>query len=196
MELILLDDHPIFARSLQLALRTHGVKAKAVIKLTELYEALEVSVPDILLLDISMGKDNGLTIGEELLNKYPHLKVIFLSGYDLVEYHNKAKKMGAKGFLSKNIDVEEMLEKLRLVMMGESIFSSNHSDSDILTNREKEILRFIAKGITQKEVARELGISLRTVSNTIGMIYEKFDVNNSIEAIHRGMQLGIIDRPI
>lgn len=192
MNLILLDDHELFAKSLEISLKNYVTSFKSYTQVESMKKSLERELPDILLLDIHMEEDNGLEIAKDLLKKHKNLKIVFLSGYDLVEYHHEAIKLGAWGFISKNISIDDLVDKLRLVLTDNIIFPEYKRQVEPLSNREKEILKLAAEGLTQQEIADTLEISRRTVGNHVQTIIEKLKVDSTVGAIVRGIQLGIV----
>lgn len=194
MHIILVDDHKLFAKSLEISLKDRVEQFQVLTSPEELSKLLEQKRPDVLILDIHMGDHNGLEVAQEVLRKYPDLKIVFLSGYDLLEYHNRAIEIGAKGFINKNISIHDLIDQVERVVRGGMIFPRSASDSEVvpLTSREKEVLQLMAEGLRQQDVADKLFISRRTVNNHIQMINEKFQVNSTVSAIVKGIELGII----
>jgi two-component system, NarL family, secretion system response regulator SalR len=193
MHIIIVDDHILFSNGIAAALADDTIKVEIFTELPDMHAALKRKLPDLLLLDIRLGKENGLTVGKHLLALYPNIKIIFISGYNLPEYHYEAIRLGAKGFISKSIHSSCLMEKLWSVQNGESIFPKNENKAKPLTEREKEIIRRIAKGFLQETIATELSISRRTVNNHLQSIYKKLNVCSASEAIVRGIELGVID---
>ncbi len=194
MHIILVDDHKLFAKSLEISLKDRVEQFQVLTSPEELPKLLEQKMPDVLMLDIHMGEHNGLEVAQEVLQHYPDLKIVFLSGYDLLEYHNRAIEIGAKGFINKNISIHDLIDQVERVVRGGMIFPRSASDSEVvpLTSREKEVLQLMAEGLRQQDVADRLFISRRTVNNHIQMINEKFQVNSTVSAIVKGIELGII----
>ncbi len=192
MNVILFDDHELFSKSLEFALKDKLINFETYSTPKHITEIVQNKQPDLLLMDIHMGDFNGLDVARELLKSFPDLKIVFLSGYDLVEYHNEAIKMGAKGFINKNVSLRDLEYQINLVLGGTTIFPHYDREANPLTEREKEILQLLAKGLKQQEIAEQIRISRRTVNNHIQSINEKFSVNSSLAAIVRGIQLGII----
>ncbi|MHC5227847.1 response regulator transcription factor [Enterococcus sp. LJL99] len=192
MKIILFDDHELFAKSLEISLKDQITSFETYVSPENIVQIVSEKKPDMLLMDIHMGEFNGLHVSRELLVTFPELKIVFLSGYDLLEYHNEAIKMGAKGFINKNVSLNDLLAKINLVLGGATIFPKYEQESEPLTNREKEVLQLAAKGMKQQEIANQLYISRRTVNNHIQTINEKFYVNSTVAAIVRGIQLGIV----
>lgn len=194
MHLILVDDHKLFAKSLEISLKERVDKFEVLTSPKGLLQLLSQKMPDVLMLDIHMGDHNGLEVAQQVLQEYPDLKIVFLSGYDLLEYHNRAIEIGAKGFINKNISIHDLIDQVERVIRGGMIFPRSASDSEVvpLTSREKEVLQLMAEGLRQQDVADKLFISRRTVNNHIQMINEKFQVNSTVSAIVKGIELGII----
>lgn len=194
MHIILVDDHKLFAKSLEISLKDRVEQFQVLTSPEELPKLLAQKMPDVLMLDIHMGDHNGLAVAQKVLQQYPDLKIVFLSGYDLLEYHNRAIEIGAKGFINKNISIHDLIDQVERVVQGGMIFPRSASDSEVvpLTSREKEVLQLMAEGLRQQDVADRLFISRRTVNNHIQMINEKFQVNSTVSAIVKGIELGII----
>ncbi|GBU10678.1 DNA-binding response regulator [Erysipelotrichaceae bacterium] len=192
MDIILFDDHELFAKSLGIALKNSVKSFESYTSPENIFTILADKMPDVLLLDIRMGEYNGLTIAQDVLKQYPDARIIFLSGYDLVEYHNQAIRIGAKGFIDKSVSISKLIEKITLVCAGQMIFPPYTTTTTTLTAREKEILQHITLGLKPQAIAEVLGISRRTIYNHIQMINDKLGVNSTISAIVRGIELGIV----
>lgn len=192
MNIMILDDHELFSISLQFLLKEEITQFSSFTRINKLLEALQEKLPDILLLDINLQETNGIDVGKIILSLYPEIKIIYLSGYDLDEYYNQAIKMGAKGFLNKDISPSELIKNLRLVYQGEILFNDSTDRKISLTDREKEILQQTALGKSQKMIAAELFIGVSTVGNHVNEILWKLEVDNMKAAIVRGIELGIV----
>lgn len=192
MNIILFDDHELFAKSLEYAMKKYVTSFTTYVSPENIENILLEERPNIILMDIRLGDYNGLEVAKKVLSQYPDMKIIFLSGYNLTEYHNEAIKMGAKGFINKNVGISEFVEKVNLVASGGTIFPEHDKNIEPLSKREKEVLQLAAEGLKQQEIAEKLFISRRTVNNHIQTINEKFFVTSTIAAIVRGIELGII----
>ncbi len=197
MKLLLVDDHYLIGKSLEMTLKNYP-EISEFLFLPDPSKAIEVVStyqPNIVLMDIHMGEYNGLELGEELIKKFA-VKLVFLSGFNLIEYRKKAISIGAYGFLDKHIAVDELVEKLNIIVLeNQKIFDNqkNNLDSYNLTDREKEILQLIFQGVKQTAVASDLGISERTVRNHIYLINEKLETNTAVEAVIKAIEMGIIN---
>jgi len=148
--------------------------------------------PDLALLDIHIGELSGFEISKEIIGKFPNQKIVFLSGFDLIEYKNEAIKSGAWGLLNKNVTIEELYDDLQKIHHGTDLLPKCQSTLDVLSKREKEILKCAAEGFKQQEIAEQLHISRRTVNNHLVSINNKLEVNSTISAIIQAIELGII----
>ena len=156
---------------------------------------IEEDAPDILLMDINLkniASEDGLELAKRILYNHPEQKIVILSGYDLPVYRNEAKKIGAKGFISKNTEPEKLIAFLSQIIQGKLVFNGSVPFLEELTDCEKQILQLIADGRKRKEIAGTLSISERTLSNHLQHIFEKLDVSSSVEAVTRAIQLGYL----
>ena len=149
----------------------------------------EEFLPDILLMDIRMELMTGLEAGEIILSKHPEAKILYLTTFADDEYIIKALRIGAKGYILKQ-NFESIIPSLKAVSAGQSVFgediiakipsllSENHR-SDLsaygITEKEADIIRHIAEGLSNREIANLLFLSEGTVRNSISVIMEKLD---------------------
>ncbi|MBL1231058.1 response regulator transcription factor [Enterococcus sp. BWB1-3] len=192
MKLLLIDDHQLFSSSLKLVMEKFDV-VENVITLDKphlINDYLLKDMVDLILLDINLGKDNGLLIGKEIKKQFPTIPLVFLTGFDFEEYRFQAELLNASGFFSKNISPEELVSNLyQIVEKGANFIEQEES---ILTKKEKKILNYLSEGRTQSTIAKELLISRRTVNTHVQSIHDKFNVSSTSEAIIKGVKLGII----
>jgi len=153
--------------------------------------------PDIALLDVRMPGLNGIEATQRIRAQAPNIAVMILTAYDDDEYVSAVIKAGASGYLLKTVRAHELIEALRRVRMGEVVlhpaiagklarlFAKNLvpvPDEHQLTSREMEILRLVCKGDLNKEIAGELGLSIRTVEGHVNAILGKLNVRSRTEA--------------
>ena len=130
MRVLLVDDHALFAQSLAIVLSDFpSIEQFSNIKsIDEIEATIERDKPDIILMDINLGKlseEDGLLLAQNLLQKYPDQKIVVLSGYDLPVYRKEAEKFGAKGFINKDIEPEELLHILEAINNGSTHFKKD-----------------------------------------------------------------------
>ncbi len=197
INILLVDDHALFSKSLEIALSDYSeIEAFDSIKdISGLDNFIASEKPDIILMDISLkniASEDGLELARQILSRYPEQRIVILSGYDLPVYRSEAKKIGAKGFINKNIEPEKLIVILSKIMQGIFYFDREIPFLEELTDSEKQILRLIADGMKRKEIADALYISERTLSNHLQHIFEKLGVSSSVEAVTKAIQMGYI----
>lgn len=197
MKVLLVDDHTLFSKSLSIALSDFPEieKFSSTKDIEHLAAVLETEQPDILLVDINLGKlaeEDGLLLTKHLLAQFPEQNIVILSGYDLPAYRKEAKRIGAKGFINKEVEPEELLRILRVIQNGGSYFPQKNILLEDLTESERQILKRLAAGSKRKEIAEQLFLSERTVSNHLQHIFEKLQVTSAVEAVTKAIQLGYI----
>jgi DNA-binding NarL/FixJ family response regulator len=213
IKLVLVDDHQIVRDGLKLLLSgesdfqivAEGKDGEEAIKLVLEHQ------PDVLISDISMPKKNGLESLEEIKRDSPNTKVLFLSMFDKEEYVTTAVKFGADGYLLKDSGKEEMIKAINKVAGGEKYFSSDVSgilvnqiiktdsknggtdDNDFnLTKREIEILEKIINGWSNKQIAEDTDISVRTIETHRLNIMKKMKVNNAADLVRKALINGLV----
>jgi two-component system secretion system response regulator SalR len=197
MKVLLIDDHTLFSKSLAIVLSDFPdiEEFSSTNDVDHIAEIVEKSQPDILLVDINLGhsvQEDGLFLTKRLLGRFPKQKIVILSGYDLPAYRREAQKIGAKGFVNKEVEPEELFQILCSIQSGMTHFLSENVMLEDLTVSEKQVLRMIADGHRRKEVAMQLHLSERTVSNHLQHIFEKLQVASSVEAVTKAIQLGYL----
>lgn len=168
--------------------------------------------PDIVIMDISMPGMNGIEATRVIKEKDPDARILILTMHDNQEYLNQIIRSGAKGFILKNTDKEELLEAVRTVAGGENFFSKDISKLIIdnyirtaketekgdaykevpLTKREIEILKLIASGYSNQEIANILYISYNTVDTHRKNIMHKLSIKNTAGLVRYAIEKGLI----
>jgi DNA-binding NarL/FixJ family response regulator len=165
--------------------------------------------PDVVIMDISMPKLNGIEATKRIKEISPTTAVLVLTAYDDDEYIFALLEAGAAGYLLKDVSTTDLIEAIRAVQGGESVldpaiarkvvsYFSRHVESrdgdtlDQLTERELEVLRLAGKGVTNQEIASKLAISVRTVQAHLSHIYSKLGVGSRTEAVVYALQKGLL----
>lgn len=194
MRIIIIDNDRFICASLKTILQSDPeIEVAAVGTSGEEAIALYDSIrPDILLMDIQMGRMSGLDAGEKILMKHPDARILFLTTFSDNEYIVKALRMGAKGYMIKQ-NAEAIAPALKAAMSGQSVFGGevveklpsfllgrerpNLSEYDI-SQREMEVIEQVAEGLNNKEIADKLYLSEGTVRNYLSVILEKLGLRD------------------
>ena len=199
IRVLLVDDHPILRQGMRQLLEMHGgieVCGESGDGEDAVVQAL-AHKPDIVLMDINLPKVSGYESSRAIMTAWPDAKIIILSNQDDPHVMKKCLDLPVKGFLLKDIQIENLVEALRQVREGESLALSEelsakikkHDKSatgqslDVLTEREKEVLRALSKGYTNQKLADLLVVSPKTVQNHLYSIYHKIGVSSRSGAI-------------
>ncbi|WBL49269.1 response regulator transcription factor [Clostridium estertheticum] len=197
MNILLIDDHALFAKSLEIVFQDYKeIKSFYSLQdITQVTSIIQKKQPDIILIDINLSNisdEDGLIVAKSILTNFPDNKIVMLTGYDLPVYRYEAKKIGAKGFINKNIMPDNLLKILVDINNGKNHFSSNAKYIEKLTRKEMQILQLLCYPYKQNEISNMLHISERTISNHIQHIFDKLEVSSSLEAVIKGINLGYI----
>ncbi len=154
---------------------------------------------DILILDIGLPDINGIELAKKLLEKYPDLKIIILSMYELKEYLQEVIKIGIKGYVVKKAADDELIEAVKTVSKDNifihSALSKSFYDGKIekkLSKREKEVLILVAKGFINKEIANKLNLSIKTIETYRKRILKKLELKSRAEITQYAIKQGLI----
>lgn len=211
MRVLIADDHTMVRESLVSVLQADGdvqVVAQASDGIEAIEKALEVR-PDIVVVDLSMPRLNGIEVVRRLREALPDTRVLVLTMHQEDEYVLQAVRAGASGYLVKDSAAAELLAAVRSLHAGRGYFGPQaaktlaeqvqHPERALedpygrLTPREREVFHLMAEGMTTKEIARRLGISVKTAENHRGRVLDKLDVRNSAELVRYALRKGLLD---
>ena len=164
--------------------------------------------PDIAIMDIAMPGIGGIEATRTIKTYCPKTAVLVLSAYDDEPYLIALLEAGAAGFLLKNVHGQELINAIRAVFRGESVLQPTltekmmrrltsrtapaHRSTDILSDREFDVLCLAARGLSNKEIARRMGLSIRTVHSHFANIFTKMQVGSRTEAVLLALREGMI----
>jgi DNA-binding NarL/FixJ family response regulator len=207
IRVVVADDHKIFKQGLMKLLQS-AEDVSVIGEAGEGYETvtlIEKTKPDIAILDISLPGLNGFEIAEEIHKEGIETKVIFLTMHTDLFTAQKAILSSASGYILKDNAFEDLLYAIRAVSSGGKFISPLISDKvlnvyaarehkdDILTARETIILRLIASGLTNKQIADKLSISVKTVDTHRTKIMQKLNARKTADLVRYAVKMGIID---
>lgn len=195
------DDHPLLREGIAVLIDTQsdmqliGEAANG----REALEQFRKHHPDITLMDLQMPEMSGIDAIGAIRGEFPDARIIVLTTYSGDFQVSRALKAGARGYLLKDMLRQELLETIRAVHAGQKRLSAEaaaeiaeHAADDVLTSREIEVLRLIANGNANKEVARKLSLTEETVKGHLKNIFAKLSVNDRTHAVTVGLKRGII----
>jgi RNA polymerase sigma factor (sigma-70 family) len=213
IRVLLVDDHTLFRKGLASLLSTQD-DIKVVGEASNGHEAVEKArslMPDLILMDIWMPKCNGLEATKLIKGEMPYVKIVILTISDDDYCLFEAIKAGAQGYLLKNLEPSELFSLIRGVIRGEAPISRSlaarildefarnfKKDENLrklapgLTNREKEVLKLLVEGKSNKEIANHLEISENTVKNHLRNIMEKLHLQNRVQLAVYALKKGIV----
>jgi two-component system, NarL family, response regulator LiaR len=209
--ILLAEDHVVVRESIRQALeKNHGFKVVG--EANNGAEAVEMArrlKPDVIIMDISMPELNGIEATKQIKAFQPSTAILILTAYDYEQYIFPLLSAGAAGYLLKDVTSRELIEAIQTVHSGESVLhpavarkvlqrfrqedteqKKEEQDKDLLTDREVDILKMAANGMNNKDIAKELSVSVRTVESHLGTIFNKMGVGSRTEAVIRGMKKG------
>jgi DNA-binding NarL/FixJ family response regulator len=152
---------------------------------------LDACRPTLVLMDVGMKETNGIDLTARLLAREPALRVLMLSMYDNPEYVHRALQAGARGYVLKDAPAHEIVSAIEAVAAGGTFLSPavsrrlfrNQAPRPVLSQRESEILGALARGLASKQIAREMGLSVRTVEAHRQSIKRKLGLEGQAELI-------------
>ncbi len=214
LSIVLADDHTILREGLR-ALLTADSQFEVVGEARDGREAVrcvEKLGPDLLLMDLSMPRMSGMDAIREIKKRYPETKIIALTVHKTEEYLLTTLQAGADGFVLKDATHDELIMAIKNVMGGKSYLSPGVSEKIIegylkgkqstqslsswetLSQREREVLKLIAEGYKNKEIAEDLCISLKTVEKHRANLMKKLDLHNAAALTVYAVEKGLVNR--
>jgi DNA-binding NarL/FixJ family response regulator len=208
---LLVDDHAIVRRGLRSILELEpdvSIVAEAGGR-TEALRALDRAKPDIVLLDLKLSADHdtdGLELCSEILARRPESSVVILSTFLDEDLLNQALRRGAKAYVLKEVDVVELVRIIRAVSRGGSAFdgrsaalvralvAGEHAEADpVFTDREREVTRLLASGLTNREIGRRMFVSESTAKFHVRNVMHKLGVHSRAEVAYAAGKRGLLD---
>lgn len=214
VRILLADDQTLIRQGIQTLLE---LEADLTIVATaanghEALAAVERSQPDVVLMDIRMPLLDGVAATRQITARFPQVGVIILTTFDDDEYVFEGLKAGARGYLLKDVDSNEIVQAIRAVAAGEALIQPSIARKVVtefsrlaaqptplasilpepLTERERDVLAAITEGLSNREIALRLSITEGTVKNHVSNLLAKLDVRDRTQALIRARELGLV----
>ena len=209
IRILIVDDHPVFRfglRSLLSSVPDMDVVAEATSGEEAIQEAERLEL-DVILMDINLPGINGIEATQKILASNPKIGILILTMFEDDSVF-EAVQAGARGYILKGADPEETLRAIRSVINGEAIFSPTVADRLIhfinskkenttsqifpeLTDRERDVLNLLARGLTNTAIAEKLYLSPKTVRNHVSNIFAKLQVSDRTQAVIKAREAGL-----
>ncbi|PQE02194.1 DNA-binding response regulator [Mycobacterium sp. EPG1] len=207
---MVVDDHPIWREAVARDLADDGFEVVATADgVASAKRRAAVVRPAVVLMDMRLGDGDGAQATAEVLAVSPSSRILVLSASDERDDVLEAVKAGATGYLVKSASKQELADAVRATAQGRAVFTpglaglvlgefrrierttTDGSDRPALTERETEILRYVAKGLTAKQIANRLSLSHRTVENHVQATFRKLQVGNRVELARYAIEHGL-----
>jgi NarL family two-component system response regulator LiaR len=211
IKILLVEDHVIVRESIRQALERvdNFIVVGEAGNGEEALLMAKTHKPDVVIMDISMPKINGIEATRQIKAYNPSTIVIVLTAYDYEQYIFPVIEAGAAGYLLKDVSGAELINAIQTVFRGEAVLhpaiarkvmeqfkhgktdQSREHDKDVLTERETSIIKMAAKGMSNNEIAEQLHLSVRTIESHLGTIFNKLGVGSRIEAVMEALRSGL-----
>jgi DNA-binding NarL/FixJ family response regulator len=198
IRVFLVDDHRLFLSGVRAELGREFEVVGSASDVVAAIEGIRTTRPDVTLLDVHMPEGGGVAVLEAMAATHPDIRFLALSVSDAPEDVIEVIRAGARGYVTKTIAPTELVEAVRRIHEGDAVFSPRLAgfvldafateprsgadpELDLLTSREKEVLRLIARGYTYREVAKRLHLSVKTVETHVSAVLRKLQLSNRHE---------------
>jgi len=208
IRVVIADDHHLVRQGIRALLEADS-ELEVVGEADNGLDAVELAAsmrPDVLIMDITMPGISGIDAAEQTALSAPDVAVVILSMHHDESLVRRAVRVGAKGYVLKGSVADELLLAVRAAARGGTYLSqtagetirahtirNRHDPVEALTSREREVLRLIGDGHTNRAIARQLGVSVKTVERHRTSLMGKLDVHSIVELIRVGIKSGVID---
>ncbi len=208
-KIIIVDDHQLFRQGVISAI-SHIDFVEVIGQVSSGFELMDVltnCTPDIVLMDIKMPDMDGVTVTQQVLDKYPKIKIVALSMFDDEVYLENMISAGASGFILKNTNADDLEYALKVLVQDKPYYSeellsyftkkyvpkNNQKEEPKLSKRELQVLSLIAKGLTSTEIAKQLFISENTVANHRANLISKTGSKNTITLLAHAIKRNLVE---
>jgi DNA-binding NarL/FixJ family response regulator len=214
IRVVLADDHNVLRQGMAQALNVQA-DMRVVGEASNGVEAVALareSRPDVVLMDINMPQLDGVEAARQITSELPDIGIIILTMYRRDEYVFEAIKAGASGYLLKEVELDELLAAIRAVARGEAVIDSaiagrvlaelrqpqtaKQASESELTDRDIDILRLLAQGATNQDIADDLSIAEKTVRNRLSLLFRRLHLENRTQAAIYALREGLAQEDV
>jgi DNA-binding NarL/FixJ family response regulator len=213
ISVMVVDDHPIWRDGVARDLSERGFEVRATAGDASAAVRIARTVrPDVVLMDLNLGAESGVTATGQITGELPETRVLVLSASGEHADVLEAVKAGASGYLLKSSSVEDLVDAVTRTAAGDAVFTAGlaglvlgeyrrmaadpePSDQPRLTDRETDVLRLVAKGMTARQIATKLVLSHRTVENHVQSTLRKLQLHNRVELARYAIEHGLDAEP-
>lgn len=214
IKVLLVDDQPLLRTGFRMVLGAE-TDIDIVAEAGDGAEAVDLArrlLPDVVLMDIRMPRMDGVAATKAIVDAKLPVKVLILTTFDLDEYVVGALRAGASGFLAKDVPADDLVAAIRSVAAGEAVVAprilrrllekfvdrlpdpsgSTPTSLEVLTDRERQVLLLVARGMSNAEIARELTVSETTVKTHVGHVLTKLGLRDRVQAVVLAYESGLV----
>ena len=210
IKILLAEDHAVVRESIRESLEREP-QFRVVGEASDGEQAVKMArelQPDVIIMDISMPKLNGIEATRQIKAFYPSVAILVLTAYDDEQYIFSVLSSGAAGYLLKDVGVQDLMEAIRTVYSGDSVLhpaiarkvlnkfkmpkgdAAKEQVADLLTDRESTVLKMAASGLSNNEIAQGLHLSVSTIESHLRTIFNKLGVGSRTEAVIEALKKG------
>lgn len=193
LRVVIADDHPLFRMGLRYALGALGFDILAEASTgTEALEACRTHAPDVALLDVKMPGMSGIEVCASITGTMRGVTVVLISTFQEPAILAAARQAGARGYLNKDTEPHELARSLRRIVTEPWHDWLPQAELPHLTPRERDVLALLGRGYSNKEIARDLGLSPDTIKDHLGRLYGKLGVEDRLSLLNKARDLGLV----
>lgn len=211
MRVVLVDDHPVLREGLAMFL-AHQEDVECVGQAADQAAATELVArerPDIAVVDLALGAEDGLELVRSMRELSPNTKTLVLTMHEERDYVRAAVQAGADGYALKRGSARDVIDAMRRVVAGEQyldpglgersfesylVASSGQQPLAVLTPRERQVFELVARGVTHREIAEQLGIGKKSVDTYRVRLYQKLHISSRAEVVELAIKCGVLKK--
>lgn len=210
IDILLVDDHPLMGEGTKLIIENEpDMKVYFETSSLRALEIIKKKSFDVMLFDLQMPEMDGIALSKKIIEQKPNSKIVIYTGYELLPHLDFFMESGAVGFIPKTATKEQLIRAIRCALNQEIVLPfpllkeiyhkgknapvKKNEDRVVLNEKERDIIRELAKGKTNKDIAQTLYIGQRSLEYTLTNLFNKLSVQTRVEAVVKAKELGLLD---